>query len=127
MDLRFRCTERNGNGVYFWINVDYTGGNFIPVVATPDKLANATQTATVSIGGTTVVTVPALSTDFVQIRLLIDPDLNTMNVKIDGTDRGTFGYIPYPPTTDPRRATLHEWNSDGEWDYVRIRVGGNNP
>ena len=99
----------------------------MPIVVTIDKLADATQTTSVQVGGTYVVLVSGMNADFVDVRLLIDPDLDTVNIKINDTDQGTFAYTPYAPTTDPQRATLHEWGSDGEWDYVRIRVGGNNP
>jgi len=127
IDLRFRCTEISGSGVYFWINADYTGGNFMPIVVTLDKLNSTTQKLTVKIGGSNVVTVSGLSADFVDLRLLIDPDLDTVNIKINSINQGTFAYAPYAPSGDPQRATLHEWGSDAEWDYVRIRVGGNNP
>ena len=127
IDLRFRCTEISGSGAYFWINADYTGGNFMPIVVTIDKLPDGTQTAEVNVGGTEVVAVSGMGTDFVDIRLLIDPDLDTINIKLDEVDKGTFAYTPYAPGGDPQRATLHEWDSDGEWDYVRIRVGGNSP
>jgi len=127
VDLRFRCTEISGGGVYFWINADYTGGNFMPIVVTIDKLSDETQTTRVAIGGRDAVALPGMSSDFVSVRLLIDPDLDTVNVRINDVDQDTFGYTPYTPTGDPQRATLHEWGSDAEWDYVRIRVGGNTP
>jgi len=126
IDLRFRCTEISDSGVYFRVNADYTGGNFMPIVVTLDKLSDGTQTANVKVGGADVVTVSGMSAGFVDVRLLIDPDLNTVNIKIDEIDKGTFAYTPYPPATDPQRATLYEWGSDAEWDYVSIRVGGNN-
>lgn len=127
IDLHFRCTEISGSGVYFWINADYTGGNFMPIVATLDRVSNGTQTARVKVGPSDVVVVPDMSTAFVSVRLLIDPDLDTVNIRINGIDQGTFAYAPYAPAGDPQRATLYEWGSDAEWDYVRIRVGGNNP
>jgi hypothetical protein len=126
IDLRYRCTEISGSGVYFQINADYIGGDFMPIVVTLDKLSDGTQTATGTVGGTDVVTLSGLGADFVDVRLLIDPDLNTVNIKINEVNKGTFAYTPYPPTTEPQRATLYEWGSDAEWDYVRIRVGGNN-
>jgi prepilin-type N-terminal cleavage/methylation domain-containing protein len=127
IDLRFRCTEISGSGAYFWINADYTGGNFMPIVVTIDKLSDSTQTTGVKVGGTDVALVSGMSTDFVDVRLLIDPDLDTVNIKINEMDQGTFAYTPYAPSTDPQCATLYEWGSDAEWDDVRIRVGGNNP
>ncbi len=127
IEFRYRCTEVANSGVYFWINSDYTGGNFMPVVATLDLRIDMTQDLTISVGGNNVVAMTDLSTDFVTVRILIDPDLDTVNIKVDGADQGSYAYTPYPPTSDPQRATLNHWNSDGEWDYVRIRVGGNNP
>ncbi|MCP4592724.1 MAG: hypothetical protein GY842_18470 [bacterium] len=122
VELRYRCTGEAGAGVYFWINADYTGGNFMPIVATLDLLPDTTQELTVAVGGSNVVTVPGLAEGFVTLRLLIDPDLDTVNISVEGVDRGTYAYVPYAPTTDPQCATLHEWGSDAEFDYVSIRV-----
>ncbi len=127
IDLRFRCTEISGSGIYFQVNADYTGGYFMPIVVTIDKLSDGTQTTGVKVGATDVAVLSGMSTDFVDLRLLIDPDLDTVNIQINEQDQGSFAYAAYAPAADPQRATLHEWDSDGEWDYVRLRVGGNNP
>lgn len=123
IDLSFRCTEVSGDGAYFCINADYTGGNFIPIVATLDLMSAKTQTATVSVGGSDVVSVSGLSSGFVTLRLLIDPDLDTVNIRVSDVDKGTYAYSAYAPTSEPKVATLYGWGSDAEWDYVRIRVG----
>ena len=124
VDLRFRCTQTNGGGIYFQINADYTGGGFTPAVATIELLPDGTQQLTVTAGAATLVRISGLPADFVTLRLLIDPGPDTNNIVVDGTDRGTYSYIPSAPTTEPRCATLHDWGSNGQWDYVRIRVGG---
>ena len=87
IDLRFRCTEISGSGVYFRINADYASGNFMPFVVTLDKVSDGTQAAAVTVGGADVVKLSGLSSDFVGVRLLIDPDPDTVNVKIAGVDR----------------------------------------
>ena len=125
VDLNYRSTNPGDSGAYFWINADYTGGTFMPIVATVLLSADGTQQQLyVTVGGSTVVKLRDLPTDFVALRLLIDPDLDTVNIQIEDVDRGTFAYTPYAPGGDPQCATLNEWGSDGEFDYVRIRVGG---
>ena len=125
IDVRYRSTGVDDPGAYFGINADYAGSTFIPIVATVKLLAGGDQEMIINVGGADVVTAPGLPTDFVALRLLIDPDLNTVNIRVEGVDKGTYAYIPDTPTTDPQCATLGEWGNNGEFDYVRIRVGGN--
>ena len=69
------------------------------------------------------LTVPGLSNDFVTLRLLIDPDLNTANVKVGGVDYGTFVYNTLTLASSDRFASLFSSGSDAEFDYVSVRVG----
>ena len=125
VDLRYRATGANEAGAYLWMNADYTGGKFIPIVATLKLLGNNTQQLQITAGGTTIVKVANLTTGFITLRLLIDPGLDTINVKVDGVDHGTHAYTRTVPGSDPQRATLFRWSGSAvEYDYVRIRVGG---
>jgi hypothetical protein len=124
IEVRFRSA---GVGSYAVLssNVDFSGGNFMPIIGAVTLDADGTQTLAVYAGwplGVPLTWVPGLTRDFVTLRLLIDPDLDTVNVKLNGTDKGTFSYSPYPPTADPQSTTLTAWGGSAEFDYVSVRA-----
>ena len=93
---------------------------------------DATQTLTVltKTGVSTIVpmvSVPGLSANFADIRLLIDPSQDSLNVKVNGEDRGTYAYTPFVGLTNERYATVTADGSSAEYDWIRIRVGGTSP
>ena len=54
-----------------------------------------------------LVMVSGLSDDFVTIRLLIDPSLDTVNVSVAGEDRGTYTYATIAPAENIHAATIY--------------------
>jgi hypothetical protein len=56
------------------------------------------------------------------LRLLIDPTLNTVNVRVDATDYGTFVYTHHLPAASEHFAAIGPTGSDAEFDYVSIRA-----
>jgi prepilin-type N-terminal cleavage/methylation domain-containing protein len=124
IEVRLRSTSA-GDTAILWSNVDFANGNFIPIIGAAALFPDGTQTAAVYAGwplGAPLAWVSGLPSDFVTLRLLIDPDLDTVNIKVNGTDKGTFTYTPYPPTTDPHSTTLTQWGSSAEFDYASVRV-----
>ena len=126
VQVRFRAASDGGNGVAFWINADWSGGLFAPLVAHL-KHSSGVQTLTVytkkdNASRTALVTLPDLPEDFITVRLLIDPDQNIVNVKVDGVEHGTHRYAPFAPPGEDRFASLTTDEADAEIDYVSIRV-----
>ncbi len=129
VDVRFRNTSVGGNGAVFWINADWSGGTFAPIFAYLQLQADGTQTLSVyhKLNDSTSVrlmSVPGLSSGFVDLRLLIDPGYNTVNVKVGGTDKGTYTFNAFTASNSDRFATVLPWGSNAEFDSVRVRVGG---
>ena len=71
-----------------------------------------------------LVTVPGLGSGFVDLRLLIDPNLDTVNVKVNGVDKGTYVYNTLSPPHDDRFASIGGVGGAAQFDRVSIRVGG---
>ena len=74
---------------------------------------------------TSLLTLTGLPADFVDLRLLIDPARDTVNVRVNGGDCGTFTYVLSPESGASRSATLLVSGAAAQFDRVRIRVGGN--
>ncbi len=129
VDVRFRNTTRGGNGAVFWINADWSDGKAAPIFAYLQLQSDGTQTLTVygktsSAASFVMATAPGLPAGFVDLRLLIDPESNTVNVKVNGIGRGTYNYGTYVPLDDDRFASIFADGSSAQFDSIRIRVGG---
>ncbi|MCK4661091.1 MAG: prepilin-type N-terminal cleavage/methylation domain-containing protein [Phycisphaerae bacterium] len=129
-EVRFRNTSIGGNGAVFWINADWSGGKFAALFAFLQLQPDGTQTLTVyhKIDNSTsvpLVTLPGLPAGFVTLRLLIDPDLDTVNVRVNRQDQGTYYYNSFAQGDSDRFATVLPWGSAAEFDSVSVRVGGN--
>ena len=72
-----------------------------------------------------IVVEAGLPIEFVDVRLLVDPAADTVYVKVDGNDRGTYRYGRIT-LVRPRIIGLYETDdpSGVQFDSVRIRVGG---
>ena len=133
--VRFRNTGLGGEGAVFSVNADSTSSITAPIVAHLQLQGDDTQTLTVyrktsSVTLVTLVTVSGLPRDFVDLRLLIDPALDTVNVRVAGVDHGTYYYSTIASAgggAGDRSATLQPVGSHAEFDHVSVRVGGNNP
>jgi len=130
VEVRFRATSVGGTGAVFWINADWTGSNAVPLYAALQLQPNGSQTLTVyrKVSNGTLIrlaTVVGLSADFVTLRLLIDPDLDTVNIRVNGRQYSTHAYATWPTGNDDRFASILPWDCDAQFDYVSVRVGGN--
>jgi hypothetical protein len=127
VDLRFRDTAVGGTGAVFSINADRTGAGVAVVSAAVALEADGTQTLTVSqqIDQSTAValfTLPGLPSEFVDLRLVIDPVDDVLAVWVDNVHQGSFYYAPSPSWNDDRFASVFESGSEAEFDYVAVRV-----
>jgi prepilin-type N-terminal cleavage/methylation domain-containing protein len=131
IEVSFRDNTATGDGAGVWAHIDRSGNTYGVVYATVAKQTGGTQTLTVCTradagSSTPLVQVTNLSADFVNLRLLVDPALDTVNVHVNGLDTGTFTYPRYSDNTR-RLIELYPAGSDtgARFDSVRVRVGGN--
>ena len=126
-EVRLRSTSVGAAGAVFRINADWSGSSCASIVVRVQLQADNTQIATVShmvdsMSAAKLVMVSGLSDDFVTIRLLIDPSLDTVNVSVAGEDRGTYTYATIAPAENIHAATIYADGGSAEFDYVSIRV-----
>jgi len=131
-ELRLRNTSVGGNGAVFSINADWSGGTFAQLYAYLQLQVDGTQTLSVyskrdSSTPVRLMAVTGLPADFVTLRLLIDPTPNTVNVHINGTEKGTYTYYTFAQTGSDRFASVQASGSAADFDYVHIHVGGSSP
>jgi len=127
VDVRFRNTSIGGEGAVFRINADWSGGTYAPILACLRLQADGTQVLTVykrtdESTSVRLAMVPGLANDFVTLRLVIDPDLDTVSVTANGRHRGTYAYSQFVPPADQRYVTIYPDVSSAEFDYVSVRV-----
>ncbi|HQL53943.1 MAG TPA: prepilin-type N-terminal cleavage/methylation domain-containing protein [Phycisphaerae bacterium] len=128
IDLRLRNTSTIGDPVVFTFNADWVGSNVAPLLIRLQRKADGTQTLRVY-GQTDTATDVKLAQaaglqDFVTLRLLIDPGRNSVNVRVNGTEVGTFAYYTFNAASYNHFASLLADTTGLDVDYVRIRVGG---
>jgi prepilin-type N-terminal cleavage/methylation domain-containing protein len=127
VNVRFRDTSADLFGVAFLIHADWSGSNCATLMALCHLQADNTQTVTLYHNTSTTVqrslaTVAGLSKDFVNLRLLIDPDLDTVNLQVNDEDRGTFAYATCVPITSEHTAMVLATGGTAEVDEVSVRV-----
>ncbi|HUU96713.1 MAG TPA: prepilin-type N-terminal cleavage/methylation domain-containing protein [Phycisphaerae bacterium] len=127
VELRFRSTGV-GQGPVFRIASDWSESTYGPMFALLQLQADATQTLTLyhQLDATTPVVllvVPGLSSDFVTLRLLIDPNQDTVNVKVNGHDHGTYIYNTFTPSNNNRFASVGPSGGAAQFAAVSVRVG----
>ena len=120
-----------GSISFFLINADWNGVNCAPLMAYLKLQDDGTQTLTVyrkqhNSTDVTLVKAAGLSSDFVTLRLLIDPAGDTVNIQVNGQDEGTYMYMAFPPGDNDRFATIMPSGSNAEFDHISIRVGEGN-
>jgi len=125
-DVRMRGTLAQASAV-FTINANRSSTVCVPLTAALQLRPWGTQTLTVSkkkSDGTTesLITVRGLPAAFCDVRLLIDPALNSVSVTVNGNLIGTYGYGAPATASNDRFATLYASGGAAEFDYVRIRV-----
>jgi prepilin-type N-terminal cleavage/methylation domain-containing protein len=130
-EVRFQDTTTTGGGAGIWLHVDRAGATYGVIYAEIAKQIDGTQMLTVytkaDAGSATQLSRTAsLAAGFVSLRLLVDPALDSVNVRVNDQDRGTFSYPRY---TDNKRRLIELYpvgnDAGAQFDWVRIRVGGN--
>jgi hypothetical protein len=126
-EVRFRNTAVGGLGAVFRINADWSNGTYAPIEVHLQLQGDNTQTLTVfkALNEATLVelvSMTGLSSGLVTLRLVIDPDLDTVSVTVGGVHRGTFRYSKFSPPELKRHVSMTSDVSTSEYDYVSVRV-----
>jgi hypothetical protein len=130
LDAIFRDTTTGGGGAAIWLPADRSGSTYGAIWVRVNLHGDNTQTLTLDtkLDATTdrrLVAVANLPAGWVKLRLLVDPSLDSVNVRVNGEDRGTYAYLRY--SGDMLRAVqIYPLSGDTgvDFDYVRVRVGG---
>ncbi len=127
VDVRFRATG-TGSAATVWVNADHGGGKCATIVATltkqPGSQTLAVSNMTALHHPALLASVPDLSPGMVELRLLIDPDANTINVRVNGADAGTYGYARSLAYASQPYIRLFSSNGKVVFDELKVRVGG---
>ena len=133
VDVRYRAVITAGWGTAFWINADHSGATGAALCAALFKPDAATQELWIgnrTPSGWNWYDSPykGIPNDLINLRLVIDPAADTMAVFVDGVHKRTYPYVRgYNGYCSNAAARVYADGNEGEFDYVRIRVGGNNP
>ena len=123
VDLRYRATSVGGFGSVFWIHVDQHDGKYAPIHLDLYKPNTSSQELWVGYEVAQYFGIYPVPDDFVQVRLVIDPLVNTLDLLVDGehlvTHTYNWGYSGYN-----EQVWLYTDGCSGEFDYASIRVGG---
>jgi prepilin-type N-terminal cleavage/methylation domain-containing protein len=127
VSVRFRDMSADSVGAVFVVTADWSGGTCALLLGQVVLQADKTQVLTVSsqqgdLSIKALTTITGLSEDFVTLRLLVDPDLDTVNVNVDGVDHGTYYYPTITPAIDDRCVMLYRAGGSVEYDHVSVRV-----
>jgi type II secretory pathway pseudopilin PulG len=135
LEATCRADQTGRIGPIVRINADYAGGTFAPIWFSVEQEDDSSQTVKLytkpsSADDTLLREVTGLGSGMVTVRLIIDPDLNTVHLQTDGVDRGTYKYTPYTPNgseTTQRFVAISAGDGKAEVDWVRIRAFGDQP
>ena len=131
VDVRFRDTTAGGEGAAISVRVDRAGSVFGQIRARVFQEAGGTQTVLVEalegvLPSQLVLACTGLTSGFVDLHLLVDPDLDTVSIWVNGQHRATATYPRYSDILPPGVQLFPSSNDTGaQFDHVRIRVGGN--
>ncbi|MHC4629604.1 MAG: hypothetical protein ACYTDV_21735 [Planctomycetota bacterium] len=130
VNLRYRASSVGGFGAVFRINADRhtgTSANLVARLYKPDASSQELWFGwRLESGDEEWVAICDVPDAMVNVRLVIDPAADTVAVFVDGTHRGTYTYFRGNSNPDAL-AWVYTDDCSGEFDYVSIRVGGNNP
>jgi len=120
-----------GFGAVAGVRYDSTAESQATVFATMQLQADGTQTLTVykytdASTYVPIVSLPGLSSGFADLRLVIDPDQEIVNVRVNGEDMGTYQNSTYSTTTSERHAVIQDYDAGAEFDYICVRASEGN-
>ncbi|MHC5108632.1 MAG: hypothetical protein ACYTHJ_01990 [Planctomycetota bacterium] len=130
VNVVMEATTALDEGAKFYINADWDAGTCTGLLTELVKnevgnqelsLVNRTGVSSYD----TLAYVGNLPAGPLDVRLLIDPVLDTVYLKVNDEAQGTYDYASFMPGTDDRFALLGSPSNTAAFGYVSIRVGGN--
>ena len=129
VDVDFRDATTTGSGVGLRVNLDRGGAQELIAYATLVRQGDGTQVLTVGtyadLKMSRKLVVRGLGTGFVRLRLVLNPVRDSLNVTVDGQDRGTFA-VPRSAATGAALVQLYPLVGDAgaQFDRAQVVVGG---
>ncbi|MFP4144456.1 MAG: type II secretion system protein J [Phycisphaeraceae bacterium] len=120
--LRWQCDASAGEPARLEVPADFGGGRFAAITALLSRNGKGGQTLALRSGHTELVSVKGLPDMMIDMRLLIDPDRDTVHLRVAGEDRGTWRYSRDQWAAGPGRLTLS--GRPARLDYIRVETGG---
>jgi hypothetical protein len=129
---RLRDASADAGEISLRLNVDRAGGLVAPVVVALKLQSNGTQqltlrTATADGPLSTVFTCSNLPAALITVRLMADPSQGTVNLRVNDSEMGTFGYYRRAVSAsagDARGAVLSlDAGGSAEVDFLTVRGG----
>lgn len=131
IDVRCRSASyaAAGTGATATISVDRSGSTSGTLFTSVRQEADGRQTAQVyaktASADVLLAELRSLSSDFVNLRLVVDPTADVVGVWINGVQKGTYQYERFSSGSD-RCLKLSASGSNAEFDYVSIRTSDPN-
>lgn len=125
--LRLRHTLADGGGALVRLHFDRTDGTLGTLMPLVQRQSDGTQTLILYSrhdDGTWVPLrrVPGLPPDFVDLRLLIDPELETAHLRVNHEDKGTHPYELQSATAGEGQILLSHSGPNAEYEYVEVAL-----
>ncbi len=132
VDARLRDEAPSNGAGGIKIRVDRIGNTYCYIKAEIEMQPDNTQTLIVESHDPALTLVPivtetGLPDEYIDLRIMIDPVLDMINVQINGQDRGTFQYGRATIPATPHTIEVYETATFSfvRFDRLRVRLGGN--
>ena len=121
-----RDLDAGNGGVVVWLNADWDGSTYVPIVAELSLMANDTQTlilkTTVDGSDRILATVNDIPAKLTAVRITIEPTVNVINLFLNHVEVGTYDYVPQSASHSNKRAGIMSVSSAFQVDYLSIRT-----
>ncbi|MBN2447260.1 MAG: prepilin-type N-terminal cleavage/methylation domain-containing protein [Phycisphaerae bacterium] len=122
---RMKTTRFGATGAVFGVTADTVNGTHAALRTILTRNIVNTQTLELAEKQTdsslkTLIKVPGLPDGFIEVRMVIDPNHDTVSLTVDGVHRGTFTYTPTVPASDERFVLVG--GAGAAFDSVSVRA-----
>jgi len=122
IELRFRAITVNQDGDALRLVFERSGGNAKVVTVSATLLNNGSQTFTIfSEARNTLYEKAGLSSDMIDVRLIVDGAIDGVNVSVNGAIGQTAALLNEPLSDSASSLRIGHLTGDVEIDWVRVR------
>lgn len=126
-DVRFQNTSVGGKGAVFSILPFRAGLTCASLEAALALQVDGTQTLTVTqktsdLTTANILNLTGLPAQMTELRLIFDPPTSSVNIRVNGVQRGTFPVTRYLSLDGTKSASVFASGSTGQFAYVRVRI-----